>query len=42
MTSFTQNPLDTEITYLKGVGPVRGKLLNEIGILTENNSSGPK
>ena len=34
MTSLAQNPLDTEITYLKGVGPVRGKLLNEIGILT--------
>ena len=34
MTSFAQNPLDTEITYLKGVGPVRGKLLNEIGIST--------
>ncbi len=34
MTSFAQNPLDTKITYLKGVGPVRGKLLNEIGIST--------
>lgn len=34
MTNFAQNPLDTEITYLKGVGPVRGKLLNEIGIST--------
>jgi len=34
MSSFGQNRLDTEITYLKGVGPVRGKLLNEIGITT--------
>jgi ATP-dependent DNA helicase RecG len=34
MNSFAQNPLDTEITYLKGVGSVRGKLLNEIGIST--------
>ena len=32
MTSFAQNPLETKITYLKGVGPIRGKLLNEIGI----------
>ncbi len=32
MSTFSNNPLDTEITFLKGVGPVRGKLLNKIGI----------
>ena len=32
MSTFFNNPLDTEITFLKGVGPVRGKLLNKIGI----------
>tara|TARA_B100001029_G_C15061239_1_gene458661 strand:+ start:2283 stop:4370 length:2088 start_codon:yes stop_codon:yes gene_type:complete len=34
MTLFVQNPLDTEITYIKGVGPVRAKILNEIDIST--------
>ncbi len=33
-TSFAQNPLDTDITYLKGVGPIRGKVLKEYGICT--------